>query len=117
MKDRIGTTRSGKPIEIIWAFVDGIRIIESLSRFADEDDDFDVIAVAEAKCLLSQMSGDEVAQFESSLLKPVAWRKRIEFGEEKFWEVGARTGCTSSYDINLHGRSLLYPRMIGRGLR
>ena len=115
MKDRIGTTRSGKSIEVVWAFVDGIRIIESMSWFDDADDEFDAIAVGEAKCVLGQRSADPVGQYESSLLEPLVFSRRLELGEEKFWEVGAKTGCVTSYDVNVHGRSLLYPRVIGHG--
>ena len=115
MRDRIGTTRSGKPIEVIWAFVDGLRIVESLSSFTDAEDEFDAIAVTEAKSMLGQRSRDKVAQYESALLHHVVSNKRREFGEDKFWEIGAVLGIVTSYDVNELGRSLLYPRQIGRG--
>ena len=115
MRDRIGTTRSGKPIVLVWTFVDGIRIIESISLFTDAEDEFDSIAAGEAKCLLGQRSPDAVGNYEANHLEQVLVRKRMAFGEDKFWEVGARIGCLTSYDVNVHGQSLLYPRLIGRG--
>ena len=104
-----------KAIEIFWTFEQGVRKIQSITSFVDDDDEFDAIAVVEACCLRNLRSQDPVAWYEGYLLESEALEKRAKFGKRKFLKMSFEMGLLTSIDVNEFGRSMTYPRVLARG--
>lgn len=113
MRERIGTTRSKKPIELIWSFDNGIRIIKSFSRFALPNDQFDLYAVCDSRAFRFRQSKDGVSEYEAAALISVAEIIRESLGEENIDRISDQLGIRNSLDRYGYGLSLGYPSLRG----
>ena len=113
MKDRIGTTRSGKAIELTWDFIQGRRIALSMTVFDQEADEFDAVVVAQSKCSDYALSQDPVAQYEAEEIEDLMGERLKNFGEDRLLEMAAQMGLHTAMDIRRYGQSLYFPRLIG----
>lgn len=111
MIERIGTTRSGKPIELVWQFENGRRKVLSVSAFADSADNYDVFVTLEVKWWDTVWSKDPFSKTEKDVLRDLLEGKEFDVGQEGIARFGQQLGLRDSIERMEFGRrELLFPR-------
>ena len=118
MKERIGTTRSGKPIELDWQFENGRRKVLSVSAFADEGDNYDVFVTLEVKWWDAVWSKDPKSNTEEDVFRNLLKDKEFDIGLDVIAKFGQQLGLRDSIErIEFGRRELLFPRFKGSKLK
>lgn len=109
MLERIGTTRFGNPVEVFWYFDKSEISILWVSRFDNKAEEYDGVAVLEARSIVCFRSSQSTLRVRVEPLEAVTRAKRRRLGAKAFRREAITLGHTTSVDRTNYGRTLLYP--------
>lgn len=112
MIERIGTTRSGKPIDLVWHFENGGRKVLSVSAFVDLHDRYDVFVTLEVKWWEALWSAEAKLSKTEATYRELLMDQEFDLGSEEIERLGLQLGLHTSIERMGFGRTeLLFPRM------
>lgn len=96
MRERIGTTRSGKLIEIDWVFINGKWILKEIVWFVDPADTFDQFAALEETTMIRIDSPDQRSQQDAIQLEEALSEFAKSPGMKRVFAEARRLGVHTS---------------------